>query len=331
MIMPNRSYSATSSYRFGFNGKENDNEVKGEGNEQDYGMRIYDPRVGRFLSVDPISKSYPELTPYQFASNSPIENVDIDGLERGSAISAGVSSGASRYSNEKKAQGTGLLRFVTSFELYKAGWNYIKDVSKSATGDKAAIQRVSEKTTTAATNFSFNVANSVTEPVEFFTTMDKRSLKENISGGSYYTLKGLELYTVIEIPEVLRSDIKTPNYLAKSMPGTLSNLEAREWYLAREAEIPSALNTKLPLEEQAKQAVSLRNEIRAKARDLMADREEAARLDAEEPNMTWEQVVKKYKDQGYTGNKLYNKIIESSQKSRSSVNESLNAKTPKKQ
>jgi DNA-binding transcriptional ArsR family regulator len=85
------------------------------------------------------------------------------------------------------------------------------------------------------------------------------------------------------------------------------------------------------LMKYAKQAVSLRNEIRAKARDLMADREEAARLDAEEPNMTWEQVVKKYKDQGYTGNKLYKKIIESSQKSRSSVNESLNAKTPKKQ
>jgi hypothetical protein len=42
MIMPNRSYSAQTSYRFGFNGKENDNEVKGEGNEQDYGMRIYD-------------------------------------------------------------------------------------------------------------------------------------------------------------------------------------------------------------------------------------------------------------------------------------------------
>ena len=44
-------------------------------------MRIYDPRVGRFLSVDPISKDYPELTPYQFASNTPIAATDIDGLE----------------------------------------------------------------------------------------------------------------------------------------------------------------------------------------------------------------------------------------------------------
>ncbi|WP_429064971.1 RHS repeat-associated core domain-containing protein [Chitinophaga sp. W2I13] len=68
-------------YRYGFNGKENDNEVKGEGNQIDYGMRIYDPRVGKFLSVDPLQKQYPELTPYQFTANNPIENVDLDGKE----------------------------------------------------------------------------------------------------------------------------------------------------------------------------------------------------------------------------------------------------------
>ncbi|MCW3463666.1 RHS repeat domain-containing protein [Chitinophaga nivalis] len=73
--------NGTSGYRYGFNGKENDAEVKGDGNQQDYGMRIYDPRVGRFLSVDPITKQYPELTPYQFASNSPVLGVDFDGLE----------------------------------------------------------------------------------------------------------------------------------------------------------------------------------------------------------------------------------------------------------
>jgi RHS repeat-associated protein len=68
-------------YRYGFNGKENDNEVKGSGNQQDYGMRIYDPRLGRFLSVDPLAVSYPWYTPYQFAGNMPIEAIDLDGLE----------------------------------------------------------------------------------------------------------------------------------------------------------------------------------------------------------------------------------------------------------
>jgi hypothetical protein len=38
MGMPGRKYSAVNQYRYGFNGKENDNEVKGDGNQQDYGL-----------------------------------------------------------------------------------------------------------------------------------------------------------------------------------------------------------------------------------------------------------------------------------------------------
>ena len=66
-------------YRYGFNGKENDNEIKGFGNEQDYGMRVYDPRVGRFLSVDPLANSFASFSPYQFAANNPIYYVDKKG------------------------------------------------------------------------------------------------------------------------------------------------------------------------------------------------------------------------------------------------------------
>jgi RHS repeat-associated protein len=80
MLQPGRSYNV-GGYRFGFNGKENDNEVKGLGNQIDYGARVYDPRIGKFLSVDPLCDQYPWYTPYQFAGNSPIANVDIDGKE----------------------------------------------------------------------------------------------------------------------------------------------------------------------------------------------------------------------------------------------------------
>ncbi len=70
-----------SGYRYGFNGKENDNEVKGEGGQQDYGLRIYDPRIGKFLSVDPLTKGYPSWSPYPFAMSSPISGIDLDGGE----------------------------------------------------------------------------------------------------------------------------------------------------------------------------------------------------------------------------------------------------------
>ena len=66
-------------YRYGFNGKETD----GETGWEDYGMRMYNPALARFFRVDPITYKYPELTPYQFASNTPIKGIDIDGLELG--------------------------------------------------------------------------------------------------------------------------------------------------------------------------------------------------------------------------------------------------------
>jgi RHS repeat-associated protein len=68
-------------YRFGFNGKENDNVDFGEGNFQDYGFRMFKKRLGKFISIDPLSISYPELSSYQFASNTPIWAIDLDGME----------------------------------------------------------------------------------------------------------------------------------------------------------------------------------------------------------------------------------------------------------
>ncbi len=78
MQMPGRSYSS-GAYRFGFNGKENDDEVKGDGNSLDFGARIYDPRVGRFLSRDIFDKRYSWQSPYAYIRNNPIFFVDING------------------------------------------------------------------------------------------------------------------------------------------------------------------------------------------------------------------------------------------------------------
>jgi RHS repeat-associated protein len=87
-LQPGRSYSQSNvgAYRYGFNGKERDDEVKGDGMQLDYGMRIYDPRLGRFLSMDPVTNEFPDLSPYQFASNMPIAAIDLDGLEAKVAI-----------------------------------------------------------------------------------------------------------------------------------------------------------------------------------------------------------------------------------------------------
>ncbi len=68
-------------YRFGFNGQEKDDEIKGSGNSLNYKYRMQDVRIGRFLSVDPLAKSYPFYSPYHFAGNTPIWASDLEGLE----------------------------------------------------------------------------------------------------------------------------------------------------------------------------------------------------------------------------------------------------------
>jgi RHS repeat-associated protein len=75
---PARNFNS-SSYIFGFNGKLKDDEVYGNGNEYNFGARIFDPRIGRFLSLDPQSEKYPYLTPFCNSANNPILFIDYDG------------------------------------------------------------------------------------------------------------------------------------------------------------------------------------------------------------------------------------------------------------
>jgi RHS repeat-associated protein len=71
MQMPSLILTASNTnYRYGFNGKELDPNM--DGNNYDYGFRIYNPQIGKFLSTDPLAKKYPWYTPYQFAGNKPI-------------------------------------------------------------------------------------------------------------------------------------------------------------------------------------------------------------------------------------------------------------------
>ncbi len=211
MIMPGRNFQSTA-YRYGFNGKENDNEVKGQGNQQDYGMRIYDPRVGRFLSVDPITKQYPELTPYQFSSNNPIAMIDVDGLEGIVYYNVELKALAEKYGhidrifaiskNQSDAAWLGLASDQTV--LFKSNWkdekiNYIVKlgnpqlppviVYKYDLGPQPAYQRWSpvfkskeigfignrnEYQTDQSSNFK-EIANALTE---------NKSLSINVSGST---------------------------------------------------------------------------------------------------------------------------------------------------
>ncbi|HCN38040.1 MAG TPA: hypothetical protein DIS94_10065 [Bacteroidetes bacterium] len=76
--MPGRGNNPDS-YRYGFNGMEEDNSLKGPGNSYDFGARMYDSRLGRWMSVDPLDNAYPYSTPYSGIGNNPISFIDSDG------------------------------------------------------------------------------------------------------------------------------------------------------------------------------------------------------------------------------------------------------------
>ena len=78
-LLPGR-YSGGSGYRYGFNGHEKDDEIKGvQGSSYDFGARMYDPRLLRFTSTDPWEDKYPWQTPYAYYANSPIWKTDWKG------------------------------------------------------------------------------------------------------------------------------------------------------------------------------------------------------------------------------------------------------------
>lgn len=128
--------------------------------------------------------------------------------------------------------------------------------------------------------------------------------------------------TDVRMP-IRSSDIDLNNDELNDKAGTLSNIEARKWYLEQLAKIGDQIDKSLPLEQQAKQAFELRNQYRTEARALMADRKLADQLNASDPNQTWEEIVNKTKAKRLSGDDVWNGIIESSMRSRQSVNKSI--------
>ena len=97
MLLPNR-HGSSDKYRYGFNGMEKDDEIKGEGNSYTTHFRQYDPKIGRWQSQDPIFVGWESL--YSAYRNNPISQIDPDG---GWAIRA--KTGGTRA--ERRAQSNG--------------------------------------------------------------------------------------------------------------------------------------------------------------------------------------------------------------------------------
>jgi RHS repeat-associated protein len=80
-LLPGRNYNSESS-RHLFQGQENDYEINhGVGTSYAFEYRMHDPRVGRFLSIDPLAALYPHNSPFSFSENRVNDGIELEGME----------------------------------------------------------------------------------------------------------------------------------------------------------------------------------------------------------------------------------------------------------
>jgi RHS repeat-associated protein len=80
MDMPGRGGMLSGGeYRYAFNGMEKVDEMQGNGNSYDFGARMYNSRLGRWMATDPYYRIFPSLSPYNYGKNNPLYYIDGDG------------------------------------------------------------------------------------------------------------------------------------------------------------------------------------------------------------------------------------------------------------
>ena len=168
MIMPGRVYNSPE-YRYGFNGMEKDDEIKGSGNSLDFGARVYDSRLVRWLSLDPSMKKYPGWSPYNFTMDNPILYIDPDGKD-------------SRVSITKNKNGGGTITITTVAHVYGKNAEAIAEYSNST------IQNLNTSSTVKIDGKTWNVNFKV----EFKVNQDLKALDPNNQGLSYSDAKGVD-------------------------------------------------------------------------------------------------------------------------------------------
>jgi RHS repeat-associated protein len=220
MLVPNR-HNNSGEYRYGFQGQEKDDEIKGEGNSVNYTFRMHDPRVGRFLSRDPLSSEFPWNSPYAFSENRVIDGVELEGGEYQAAqLYFYAKNGVYGETTQKVANG--IEKGVKNLASPKWWANGLKETAKMAIQAKSNPSGVAN-----------DIVNQSAVLTELFTSDDTEGKTQFVTEaiGSALILKGASKLTTIapnanapkvslpEVPVVENAiEISTVSNKAKTSP-----------------------------------------------------------------------------------------------------------------
>lgn len=151
------------------------------------------------------------------------------------------------------------------------------------------------------------------------TGLKRQRDRESVSKNSYIPLKNRDIIKLNKESEIAISKMEF-SALA-DYTGKLSNRAVRRWYLHQDSLIPERIDRRNSLEEQAKQAFEMRNINRSHARDLMRDKELRKKLDINDPNKSFEELIEnKMTRKGMSRREAVKDILKTATKTRKSVN-----------
>ena len=309
MPMPSRNQNGD--YRYGYQGEYAEKEDVGSTNS--FELRLWDARIGRWMSPDPYSQYF---SPYLGMGNNPINGVDPDG---------GCVKGIDKEGNgipcpDMKVGSTTVGIAGHTWTMQEDGWA-MSDADFNQYGvdlGKMYIIKDPEGGYFGQTVFWMKPWEDETK---FYQKRDEANRR--LVAMNWFTIESIVTATSVAsgangiTPQSIAPKRFNPTFIRNNI-GTMSNSQVRTWY----NEQLKTLNTQLsPTRANAIKLHNQRNGLKAHARLLMKDRNAAKALDKNYPLKSFEYYEQKYMNQGYSGEALWQRIIQGSGTPNAAVNQ----------
>lgn len=175
-------------YRFGFNGKEGTFEIYSDNSAIDFGARILDSKIGRWMNLDPLTNKYPNVSPFVFCINNPLAYIDPNGEKIELSFEDESTKEAYTCVMNQALEGQFEVKLTQT-----GGGTYMLEIVPTAGGGSQ------DQMTSGAVEF-YTLVNFIAQ--DPFTTVEHDIVSDeaNTTAGSYQ-LNTLDIVDVMQYPE----------------------------------------------------------------------------------------------------------------------------------